>query len=104
MLDILTFEICLFISRSIHFVWINRCFAEAGSFGLQNLRAAGFWVFVYGLMAYLPAYSIPERDVKKPRLRHYFLAIFLPFIFVIPVAFVVHLVHPVKTHFEPSHK
>jgi len=74
--------------------------AEAGSFGLQNLGSAGFWVFVYGLMVYLPAYSIPERDVKKPRLRHYFLAIFLPFIFVIPVAFVVHLVHPTQIHFE----
>lgn len=80
---------------------ITGTLAEAGSFGLQNLGSAGFWVFVYGLMVYLPAYTAPERAVKKPKLRHYILAIFLPFVFVIPVAFAVHVVHPTKIHFEP---
>lgn len=48
---------------------------------------AGFWIFVYGLMVYLPAYSIPEnRPVVKPRVRHYLLSILLPILTAIPVA------------------
>lgn len=41
----------------------------------------GFWFFVYGLMIYLPAYSIPkDRIVKKPRFWNYILAVLLPLI------------------------
>ena len=76
--------------------------AETGSFGLQNLGNAGFWVFVYGLMVYLPAYCIPQvRPAKKPPWWHYPLAIILPFVFVIPVAGIVGYLHPVKIHFPP---
>lgn len=75
--------------------------AEAFSYGLQNLGSVGFWVFVYGLMVYLPAYVIPqERGAKRPLMRHYVLAVFLPFLFAVPVAAVVSVMHPVKTHFE----
>jgi hypothetical protein len=45
----------------------------------------GFWVFVYGLMVYLPACTIPrDRAVKPVRMWHYPLAVFLPMLGVIP--------------------
>lgn len=41
----------------------------------------GFWFFVYGLMIYLPAYSIPEeRKVKKPGWSIYMLAVLVPLV------------------------
>jgi hypothetical protein len=76
--------------------------AESGSFGLQNLWLFGMWAFVYGLMVYLPAYTLPAgREVKKPKIWHYALAIVLPFLFAIPVAIVVSLIHPTAIHFPP---
>jgi hypothetical protein len=45
----------------------------------------GFWVFVYGLMVYLPACTVPrDREAKPVRWWHYPLAVFLPFLGVIP--------------------
>jgi hypothetical protein len=50
----------------------------------------GFWVFVYGLMVYLPACTVPvDRGARPPRRWHYPMAVFLPFLAVIPVAPVV---------------
>ena len=50
----------------------------------------GFWVFVYGLMVYLPACTVPaERGVRPLRWWHYPMAVFLPFLAAIPVAPVV---------------
>jgi hypothetical protein len=47
---------------------------------------AGFWFFVYGLMVYLPAYSIPERSgTISPRWFHYVLAYFVPLALALPV-------------------
>lgn len=50
----------------------------------------GFWFFVYGLMIYLPAYSLPEnRGAKPPRWWSYFLAVGAPLlapILLLPVA------------------
>ena len=44
----------------------------------------GFWVFVYGLMVYLPACTVPEdRPAKSPRWWSYPLAVVLPFPFVV---------------------
>ena len=44
----------------------------------------GFWVFVYGLMVYLPACTIPDdRPARQPRWWHYPVAVFLPFPFVV---------------------
>jgi len=52
----------------------------------------GFWVFVYGLMVYLPACTIPrDRQPRPLRWWHYPMAVFLPFLAAIPVAFVVAL-------------
>jgi hypothetical protein len=45
----------------------------------------GFWVFVYGLMVYLPACTVPgNRGARPVRWWHYPLAVFLPFLGVIP--------------------
>ena len=54
--------------------------AETGTFGPQNLAMAGFWVWVYGLMVWLPAYALPSRPAaRQPRPWHYLLALILPF-------------------------
>jgi hypothetical protein len=50
----------------------------------------GFWVFVYGLMVYLPACTVPaDRRARPLQWWHYPMAVFLPFLAVIPVAPVV---------------
>jgi len=47
----------------------------------------GFWVFVYGLMVYLPTCTVPgDRGARPPRVRHHVLAIFLPLLAAAPVA------------------
>ena len=58
--------------------------AEA-HFGLAAL-VAGFWFFVYGLMVYLPAYSLPPRKTVPLRWWHYGYALVLPFVFMFPWA------------------
>ena len=55
------------------------------SFGLGAV-IAGFWFFVYGLMVYLPAYSLPPRKTVPLRWWHYPLTILLPFLFMFPWA------------------
>jgi hypothetical protein len=46
----------------------------------------GFWFFVYGLMVYLPAYSLPDRpQARTPRWFHYVLAYLVPLACAIPV-------------------
>jgi hypothetical protein len=51
---------------------------------------SGFWFFIYGLMIYLPAYSLPrERGAVKPRAKHYALAVFVPYLCQIPAVVVV---------------
>lgn len=73
---------------------------EAGTFGPQNLTMFGMWVFVYGLMAYLPAYALPrDRGAREPKAWHYALAVIIPILAAIPVAVVVSLLHPVALHF-----
>jgi hypothetical protein len=47
---------------------------------------AGFWVFVYGLMVYLPACTVPQdRGARPVRWWHYPLAVVLPIVAAIPV-------------------
>jgi hypothetical protein len=65
--------------------------AESITFGSQHLAEVGMWVFVYGLMVYLPVYSIPAtRNVRPTRWYHWIVAIFLPLVFIIP--FVIYLI------------
>ena len=46
---------------------------------------AGFWFFVYGLMVYLPAYSLPtHRGAVTPRWYHYAMGYLVPLAFQLP--------------------
>lgn len=79
---------------------LNGTLAEAFAFGPQHVFEIGFWVYVYGLMIYLPAYGVPtDRGAKPPRWRHYLLTFLLPIPFTFPVALIVNTLHPVKIHF-----
>lgn len=76
--------------------------AEAQFAGSLNLLQAPFWIFVYGLMVWLPAYSLEARDgIKTAKWGQAGAAVLLPFVFAIPVALLVGLLHPVPIHFPP---
>jgi hypothetical protein len=76
--------------------------AEASFAGSLDLATAPFWIFVYGLMVYLPAYALPDAgQARAARGWHYPLAVCLPFLFAIPVALLVGSLHPVEIHFPP---
>jgi len=63
----------------------------------------GFWVFVYGLMVYLPACTVPrDRPAKPPRWWHYPLAVILPFPFVVLTAPVMLLRELLGVQFFPG--
>jgi hypothetical protein len=76
--------------------------AEMGTFGAQNLVGLGFWVYVYGLMVYLPACAIPpERGARKPGVWACLLALILPILAAIPVALIVLALNPPQHAFAP---
>lgn len=53
--------------------------------GVQAAQAVGMWMFVYGLMIYLPAYCIPEnRGAKRPKFIHYILTFLLSYLITLP--------------------
>jgi len=78
---------------------------ETLAFGPQNIGMLGFWMFVYGLMVYLPAYTIPsDRSVQKPGVLTYLSACVLPFLPVIPVVLAITKgFHHPGFHFPPIH-
>ena len=86
---------------------ISGVFAEVSFGGPQHFLEFGFWIFVYGLMIFLPAYSLPsaeERGARPTRFYHYILMIFLPVLFVPLFAWIPHIIdphHPQPTHFLP---
>ncbi len=83
---------------------LNGLLAETLTFGLQHLSEFGLWIFVYGLMTYLPAYTIPnERNVTPPKFWHGLLAFIMPFLFSIPWAILLHFLSPnhPAIHFPP---
>ncbi|HUH98957.1 MAG TPA: hypothetical protein VLZ89_16470 [Anaerolineales bacterium] len=85
-------------------VGLNGLLAETLTFGLQHLAEFGLWIFVYGLMTYLPAYTIPnKRGTRSPKLWHGLLAFVMPFLFSIPWAILIHLLFPghPDIHFPP---
>ncbi len=67
----------------------------------------GMWVFVYGLMIYLPACSLPaDRGARLPRWWHYPLAVILPLLFMVllvPWGLIKPYLHPDpgSIHFPP---
>jgi len=79
---------------------------EAAINPVGALFGAAPWIFIYGLMGYLPAYCIPaERGARKPLWYHHLLVIPAVFIIALPLlvpivfflAFV--LEHPPGAHF-----
>jgi hypothetical protein len=57
--------------------------AETVTFGPQNLGNFAFWMFVYGLMVWLPAHWAPAaRPARTPRWWVYPLAVVVPFLFL----------------------
>ena len=66
---------------------LNGTLAETITFGPQNLIQVGMWDWVYGLMVYLPACTVPEERVASTaRWWHWLMAVFLPLVFIIPLA------------------
>jgi hypothetical protein len=61
--------------------------AEAISFG--TLAEFGLWIFVYGLMIYLPAYCVPAARYAKPVRIYHYPIVFLASIFSLVLLFVV---------------
>jgi hypothetical protein len=62
---------------------ITGTLAETLTFGPQNLANFAFWIFVYGLMVWLPAHWPPQdRPARPPRWWSYPVAVLLPFLFV----------------------
>lgn len=65
---------------------LNGTLAETITFGPQHLTEVGMWVFVYGLMAYLPACTVHEEQGAGPALWWtWLMAVFLPLVFIIPL-------------------
>lgn len=83
---------------------LDGLFAESLTFGWQHLNEFALWIPVYGLMVYLPAYTIPaERGAKPPNIWHGALAFVLPFVIGIPWAALINLLFPEhpSIHFPP---
>ncbi|OHB15372.1 MAG: hypothetical protein A2431_03740 [Candidatus Zambryskibacteria bacterium RIFOXYC1_FULL_39_10] len=69
-------------NQAFWFFGITGTLAEAVSFG--NIAEFGLWIFVYGLMIYLPTYCIPkDRGAKPVRIWHYPLVIVAPIFFLL---------------------
>ena len=89
-----------FSPASVFLLWgITGAFCESVAFGFQNLIIAGFWTFVYGLMMYLPAFSIPQdRNARLPKWYHYPLAVLASFAALVPVFIVAVIVLAIVQH------
>jgi hypothetical protein len=58
-----------------------------GAMNLEDLAGIGMWVYIYGLMVYLPALTIPQDRGGLPvRWYHLPVVVLLPLIFIIPLA------------------
>ena len=64
----------------------------------------GFWIFVYGLMVYLSACTVPrDRGARPLRWWHYPMAVFLPLLGVIPGGLIATLLRKLlDVHFLPG--
>jgi hypothetical protein len=76
------------------------------SFGPQHAQEFGLWIFVYGLMVYLPSFCVPaDRGARNPRWWHYPLAVVAPFLFLplVPLPLIAAWLapHHPKIHFPP---
>lgn len=83
---------------------LNGLLAESLTFGWNHLSEFAMWIFVYGLMVYLPAYTLPEqRGAHAPKVWQALNAFLLPFLIGIPWAIFVHWLSPnhPDIHFPP---
>ncbi|MGL4647995.1 MAG: hypothetical protein ACRC1H_01200 [Caldilineaceae bacterium] len=70
--------------------------------GVQALIQAPMWIFIYGLMIWLPTHSLPaERHAVPMRWRHIPVALLLPLALAVPVALLMIWLHPISIHFPP---
>ena len=80
--------------------------AEMSFGGPQHASEFAFWIFVYGLMVYLPCYCVPtERKARAPRWWQYPLAVVVPFLFIplVPLPLIAGWLYPhhPRIHFPP---
>lgn len=90
-----------FSPNQVFLLWgFSGFFMEVAYGGISHI-AEVHWIFVYGLMMYLPAYCIPEnRPVKKPAVWLYPLVIFgVPLVGVIPGG----ILGSIIKHIRPPH-
>ena len=76
------------------------------NFGMRNPLEFGLWIFVYGLMVFLPAYCVPsDRATRCLRWWHYPFAVLAPLLFIaivpLPLAAGLLFPHHPKVHFPP---
>jgi hypothetical protein len=81
---------------------VTGALAESLTFGLQNVVGAGLWIWVYGLMVYLPAYCVaPIPAARRPGVRAVVLAMVLPIVCgVVAAIFVLIVFHPPIVEFN----
>ena len=76
---------------------ITGTLSEWIAFGPGTPISFAFWLFVYGLMVYLPAYSLPPNRILRPvRFWHIPLAVVFPLLCSVPVAIMVMLVNQLR--------
>jgi len=104
----------LFIAWALMLSWwsftplkVLLLFGITGSMAEASIQPSnlvgGLWVFVYGLMVYLPACTVPQdRPAKAPRWWSYPLAVVLPFPFVVLAAPVILLRQWLGVEFLPG--
>jgi hypothetical protein len=85
---------------AVFLLWgVSGTLLEMAAGGPRHILEIGMWVFVYGLMIYLPAYSIPDsRTVRPAAWWLYPLFVIVPLAGIIPggilAAIFRHLLHP----------
>ena len=103
----------MFIAWAVMLSWVDftanqalLCFGLTGTIGEslfggpQHMLEIGMWMFVYGLMIYLPAYCLPRREkARTPRWYHFIIAALLPFVFAVPF---LAIAAPAIHHWRPS--
>lgn len=75
--------------------------AETLSGGTQAITSAPSWIFIYGLMVYLPAYSFITLQRKKPHLLLYPLFIILILLSAIVTVWIPGVLDHPPIHFQP---
>lgn len=114
---VLRHSVIVFVPQFIAWAWLLRRYYLSPevvflAYGIQGLIGEAiyggpqhllevFWIFIYGLMVYLPACCIPaNRPARRPDIKIvlYMLVVFLS---PVPVAALVSWLHPIKVHFPP---